>query len=92
MAIFVAANWQLGTSYNKLMLVQSIYLQLVGLAVLASMAFLLSILVNTDAAITLGIVLYAGSQFLMSSITFIYYDMEPFQQWLMRVVVWACPT
>lgn len=91
MVIFVLANWQLGTSYNKLMFVQSIYLQLLGLAVMASMAFLLSILVNTDAAITLGIVLYAGSQFLMSAVTFIYFEMDPARQLLMRVVVWGIP-
>lgn len=91
MVIFVMANWQLGTSYNEVMFAQSIYLQLLGLAVMASMAFLLSILVNTDAAITLGVVLYAGSQFLMSSITFVYYDVPPAQQLVMRAMVWGMP-
>lgn len=91
MVIFAVANWQLGTHYNKMMFVESIYLQLWSLAVIASLAFLLSILVNTDAAITLSIVLYAGSQFLMNAITYIYFEVDSTRQLLLRIIVWGMP-
>lgn len=77
MVIFVIANVTLGAEFSARMLLQAVYLQLLGLAVVASMAFLLSVLLNTDAAITLSVVLYVGSQVMMNAVTLLREYVDP---------------
>jgi ABC-type transport system involved in multi-copper enzyme maturation permease subunit len=77
MTIFIFANVSLRAEFNVVMLIQAVYLQLLGLAVIAALSFLLSVLLNTDAAITIGVILYGGSQVMMNAVTLLSEHLDP---------------
>lgn len=91
MVIFVVANVTLKTEFSPIMLVQAIYLQLWGLAVVASLAFLLSIMLNADAAITLSVVLYFGSQMMMNAVTLLSDYLDPIRLKIAIALLYIVP-
>lgn len=90
-AIFLVANMAYDTPFNAMMFLQTIYLQVLALAVLASLAFLLSVLFSPDAAVTLCLILYAGSQVLLRAATLIYPDLGAFHRLFVQAVLYAVP-
>ena len=91
MAIFIVGNLTLKTPFNVPLFVQGIYLQLWSLAILAAMSFLLSLLLNTDAAVTIAAILYLGSQILLTMLTYVYPEMGPLYRKFILVVLYAVP-
>ncbi len=73
MAVYVGATLYLGGTIPAMLFAQYVYLQLVMLLVLTSLCLWLSLMVNLDAAITLGVLFYltAGA---FSSISLFLYD------------------
>lgn len=66
MIVFVSGIVFQRVEFNWLLFGQFVYLQILSFAVLASLACMLSLLVNVDAAVTLSIVLYLCSQIFMN--------------------------
>ncbi|MCB2156770.1 ABC transporter permease subunit [bacterium] len=91
MVIFILGNLTLKTPFNVPLFIQGIYLQLWSLAILAAMSFLLSLLLNTDAAVTIATILYLGSQILLAMLTYVYPEMGPIYRKVIVVVLYAIP-
>lgn len=72
MAVFVAGSLYLGAPVPWGLTVQFVYLQLLMMLILASLAFWLSLLFNLDAAITTGLLFYATSAVITSATSFLY--------------------
>jgi len=72
MAIFLVASVTLKAPVNYALFAQSVYLQMLSLAVVAGMVFLFSMLFNADAAITLALILFLASQILMNLMNYLY--------------------
>ena len=72
MAVFVAASFTLEAPANGLLFAQSVYLQILSLGVLASLVFLLSMLLNADAVVTVAAILYLTSQVLMTLMSYLH--------------------
>ena len=89
--IFLIANLAFHTPFQPLMFFQTIYLQILSLAVLASLAFLLSVLFNPDAAVTLCLMLYIGSQIILRALTYVYDDLPSLQKALSVGIMYAIP-
>lgn len=73
MAIYVAGTVATGGRIPWPLFLQYMYLQLLMMMILATLGFWLSMMLNLDAAITLGVLLYAGGS-LFTSMTSTLYD------------------
>jgi ABC-type transport system involved in multi-copper enzyme maturation permease subunit len=71
-AVFLAGTWYLGAALNWGLFAQYLLLQMFMMLILATLAFLLSLVMNLDAAITLGIVFFGLSSILMTAVSYIY--------------------
>lgn len=71
-AVFLAGTLYLGSGIHAGLFAQYLYLQMIQMLVLATMAFLLSLMMNLDAAITLGAVFYGLSSVLMGAVSYLY--------------------
>lgn len=72
MIVFTIGSVTLKAPIQTPLFLQSIYLQVLSFCVLASLVFLLSMMLNADAAITLSAVLFIASQILMNTMAQIY--------------------
>ena len=72
MLIFILGTFYLGGTIPWIHFAEYVYLQMIMMAVLTTLGFLLSLIVNLDAAITLGILIYITSNMLTTGIMFIY--------------------
>lgn len=72
LAIFVVACVSLKAPVNYGLFAQGIYLQAVSISVVSAMTFLLSLLLNIDAAITLATLLFMSSQVLMTLMSYLW--------------------
>jgi ABC-type transport system involved in multi-copper enzyme maturation permease subunit len=61
MAVFLAGSLYLHSRLHWGLLFQYVYLQMIMMLVLATLSFLLSLVLNLDAAITIGVLFYATS-------------------------------
>lgn len=74
MTVYVLATWFMGGTVPWVMFGEYLYLQLMMMLVLATMSFWLSMVVNLDAAVTMGVLFYfLGSTF--SSLMVSFYDL-----------------
>ncbi|MDP2895922.1 MAG: ABC transporter permease subunit [bacterium] len=80
MAVFLFGSLTIKSPVNTGLFLQFVYLQLWNFAVLGGLAFLLSLLLNIDAAITICILLYVFSQVLMTLMSYIYDYTSAWQQ------------
>lgn len=83
MAVFLLASLRLRSPVEPLLFAQSVYLQIVALAVVAAMVFFLSMCLNADAAITLATILYVVSQVLMNLFSELYHYVGPLGKWVL---------
>jgi len=81
MLVFLAGSLTLRAKMNYPLFVQAVYLQAWSIAVLVAMTFVLSLLFNTDAAITLSAILCLSSQVLMTLMSYLYDYVGRAQQW-----------
>lgn len=72
MILYVAGILSLGGDLGWALFLQHIYLQMLLMMVLTSACFLLSLLFNYDAALVMGLLLYAASGILSSTSLFLY--------------------
>lgn len=72
MIIFTAGLFYLKTRVQWTLLAQHIYLQILALAIIASLAFMLSLIGNLDMAITVSALIYLLAQVFTASLTLVY--------------------
>lgn len=72
MTIFLIGTWRLGGTLHWGLFGQYLYLQMVMMLLLASLSFLLSMLMNLDAAICVGILFFAIASTYTSMLTYMY--------------------
>jgi ABC-type transport system involved in multi-copper enzyme maturation permease subunit len=95
LAIFMAV-FVLGTLYFEGtvpwgLLWQHIFLQVLMLLVLACLSFLLSTLLNLDAAITLGVLFYATAAMMMNLTTFLHANANTLGRAIIQLLTWGLP-
>ncbi len=91
MAIFLVGQATTGTALNAALFVQFVYLQFWNFAVLAALAFLLSLIFNVDAAMTIALVLYIFSQVFLNLMSFLYDGLGALQQRLLLLLHYVIP-
>jgi ABC-type transport system involved in multi-copper enzyme maturation permease subunit len=90
--VFVGGSFYLGTDLPWGLLLQHIYLQFFMILIVASMAFWLSMVVNVDAAITMGTLFYFTSAIMTRSISFLYDFANPgFERIGLLTLHWVLP-
>ncbi len=72
MTIFLLGTWRLGGAIHWGLFGQYLYLQMVMIVLLASLSFLLSMLLNLDAAICVGVLFFAIASTYTSMLTYLY--------------------
>lgn len=72
MIVFVGGSAYLGAAVPWGLTLQFVYLQMMMMLILAGMSFWLSLVLNLDAAITIGLLFYATSAVITSATTFLY--------------------
>ena len=91
MCIFILGSLYLGGRIPWGLFLQYIYLQMLLMSILAALSFWLSLIFNLDAAITLGFVFFAGSNFLTASISYVYDFMGTFAKSILIVLTFIIP-
>lgn len=91
MAVYLAGNHYLGGTIPTGLFVQYIYLQLLSMLILATLGFFLSMVLNLDAAITLGVIFYITAGVLTSTTTYVYNLVAAPQQLILRILNYALP-
>jgi len=91
MVIFVAGTLYLRTEIAWPLFLQYLYLQLWSLAIVASLAFMLSLLGNLDMAITVSALILLLAQMFTSAITFIHGYVGPAAQFGLKVINYVVP-
>ncbi|MDK2973083.1 MAG: hypothetical protein PWP23_2838 [Candidatus Sumerlaeota bacterium] len=91
MVVYLCGAAYLGSSVPWALFAQYIYLQIVMLLILATLSFWLSMLLNLDAAITIGAIFYVFAATFTTLTTYIYDFTSPIGQFLIRVVIYAVP-
>ncbi|MFP4379866.1 MAG: ABC transporter permease [Candidatus Sumerlaeia bacterium] len=91
MVIFLAGSLTLGAQMHMGLFLQAIYLQLLSMAVVAALTFMVSMVANTDAAITLSTILYISSQVLMNLMSEIYDFVGQLQRYVLLALHFIIP-
>jgi len=91
MIVYAVGSILIGAAIPWALFAQHIYLQLLMLAILATLAFWLSLLLNLDAAITIGALFYFLAATFTSITTYIYDYADAFGQWVIRVMTYVIP-
>ncbi len=91
MGIFILGSLYLGGDLPFVHLIQFVYLQLILILVVSTLSFWLSLLLNLDAAITIGIILYLMASLITSISTYVYDFADPLFQFVLKVLTFALP-
>ncbi len=91
MVIYVAGSLYLGSPIPVAIFCQYLYLQLIQMLILAALSFWLSMLMNLDAAITIGAIFYATSSTILSALSELYEFADAFAQHAIVVLVYVLP-
>jgi ABC-type transport system involved in multi-copper enzyme maturation permease subunit len=91
MTIYVLGSVYLGGDIPVILFAQYVYLQLLKMLILASLSFCLSLLLNLDAAITLGVIFFLVSETLGNALVFLYSEADMLAQGLIKFLVFALP-
>ncbi|NQT82016.1 ABC transporter permease [bacterium] len=91
MIVFLVGSLTVKVPINNELFLQFVYLQFWNFAVLGALAFLLSLLVNIDAAITISVLLYLCSQVLMALMSYLYDYLNTLQQSLLMGLHFVVP-
>jgi len=91
MSIYVGGTLYLGVSIPWVLFLQYIYLQMILMLILATLGFWLSMVLNLDAAITIGVLFYALAATFTSITTFIYDMLGGLQQKAIMVLTYLIP-
>jgi ABC-type transport system involved in multi-copper enzyme maturation permease subunit len=91
MGIYILGSLYLRTEIPAVIFAQYIYLQMLKMLILATLSFWLSMLVNLDAAITLGVIYYATASVMMNALMFLYPEADALARVLIVGLVWVVP-
>jgi len=91
MLIFVLGSLRIGAEIPWGLFLQHVYLQMAMLAIIAALGFLLSLLVHTDAAVTICILLYGLSALSATVLMNLYFYMGRTGRLLLVVLTYAIP-
>ena len=91
MAVFVAASWVMHAPPDWTVFAQYLYLQLLLVAVLAALSFLLSMLMAFDAAVTTTTLIFVLGHVLTNALTMLYPYAGGGGRLLMRALNWIVP-
>jgi ABC-type transport system involved in multi-copper enzyme maturation permease subunit len=91
MGVYVAGALYLGSSIPVPLFLQFIYLQMVTMLILTTLGFWLSMILNIDAAITLGVLLFITGETLTSITTYIYELVGNAQKIILIMLTYGVP-
>lgn len=91
MGVYVVGALYLGSEVPWALFLQFIYLQAVMMLILATLGFWLSMILNIDAAISLGVIFFATAATFTSILTFLYEAVGRAQQMLLLALLYAIP-
>jgi len=91
MIIFVLGSWSLGTPIHWPIFLQYLYVQTLGMLVLATLAFLLSLLTNLDAAITIATLFFMLGSILLNAITFLHSGADKATIIILKILLYGLP-
>jgi ABC-type transport system involved in multi-copper enzyme maturation permease subunit len=91
MAVYVVGTLYMGGSVPWMLFVQHIYLQTIMLVILAALGFWLSMTLNFDAAVTIGVLFYATASLVASFTSYLYDYMSAAGQWMLTAMVIVIP-
>ena len=91
MAVYVAGSIWLHGAIPWTLFAQYIWLQLLSMLILATLAFWLSMVLNLDAAITLAVIFYITAATFTSITTYIYSLVGPAQRAILLILNYALP-
>ena len=91
MVVFVLGTFYMEGSVPWVMLLQHVYLQMLLMLILTCMAFLLSLLVNLDAAITLTVAFFGISSLMINLTSFLYATSSAVGRGIIQVLTWGLP-
>lgn len=91
MVVFIAGTYWLHGSIRWGLLGQFLYLQMVLMLILATLSFWLSLLLNLDAAITMGIIFYFMSSIITAATTYLYDTATAFGKLGLRILTYLLP-
>jgi ABC-type transport system involved in multi-copper enzyme maturation permease subunit len=91
MVVFIGGTLYLRGAIPWALFGQYVCLQMVMMLVLATLGFCLSMVLNLDAAITLGVILYGMAATFTSALTFLYEYVGPLQRKVLIFLNYAIP-
>jgi len=91
MLLYVAGVLTLGGDMAWGLFAQHLYLQVLQMLVLSSLCFLLSLVLNFDAALVIGLLLYSASGILSSTALFLYEFTTPLGRFLLLALNYLLP-
>lgn len=91
MVIYVIGTWLMGGIIPWGLFLQYVYLQMIMMLILATLGFWLSMLMNLDAAVTIGVLFYAAAATLMSMTSYLYDYMDRAGQVVLTALTFLIP-
>ncbi len=91
MTLFIVGSFYLKSTIHWALLGQYVYLQMIMMLILATLSFWLSLLLNLDAAITMGAIFYATSSMITAATSYLYDTASSFGQGGMRLLTYLLP-
>lgn len=91
MVVYVLGTLYMGGSVPWMLFLQHVYLQMIMLMVLAGLGFWLSMTLNFDAAVTIGVLFYATASLVASFTSYLYDYMSAAGQWMLKTMVIVIP-
>ncbi|MCC6546868.1 ABC transporter permease [Candidatus Sumerlaeota bacterium] len=91
MLVFLAGCQYLKIFVSPPLFAQFLFLQILGLLVVATLSFMLSLMTNLDAAITLGSLFYLLSSIFLSALSYLYQFSDTAVKFILRVMVFSVP-
>lgn len=89
--VFVLGNLYLKSQVNWPVFAQAVYLQMLALSVIASLSFLLSMVLNLDAAVTLSVLIYVLGQLFTATLSLIYENANAATKVVLSILNFAVP-
>lgn len=91
MIVYIIGTIYVGGSIPWMHFLQYIYLQLLQMMILTTLGFLLSLIMNLDAAITIGILFYITANILITSFTYLYNFVGMFGKTMLTILTYIIP-
>lgn len=91
MGVFICGTFYLGGEIPWMIFAQYVYLQLMMMLILATLSFWFSMMMNFDAAITMGAIFFLTASTFINIVTYIYDYTTQIGQMVLRALVFVIP-